>query len=267
MSIIFKADGMYSRDWVYDEELEEGSDVDTRVEFLMAHLNEEVEAIEGNVTFGQMVRDCFPVGINKADIAIMDLITDRTLTPFLKEIDEKPPKRDREDDDPLVALEVYVAAEGDKWYDKKNRKDVPYELGIYLAIHGEGIKYDPKSEDANMQFKYAISYSHWGNFVDLPVTFQPDTVLCLVEEKHKRNWRKPWGKKRRHYAYKQIKISYKPTLCEFLHDVFTDLCFCGSPENRDGHTQMLKERMDEVNDGTAEYTPLDMDKFMEVNDE
>jgi hypothetical protein len=248
---------MYSRDWVYDEELDEGSDVDTRVQFLMAHLNEEVEEIEQGVTFRQMVRDCFPQGINKADIAIMDIITDRKLTPFLKEMDQSPPERDKEDDDPLVALEIYVAAEGNKW-----RKQKEHDLSIYLGIHGQGLKYDPESEDENMRFKYAISYSHWGTFACLPISFQPNTKLVLVEEGRKRQWPKFWGKKRRDYKYQQIDISYKPTLCEFLHDVFTDLCFCGSPENRDAHTEELKSRMDEIDNGTAKLVPFDIDEFL-----
>ncbi len=263
MGIIFKADGMYLRNWEYDEDVGAGQDVDTRVRSLFDVLNDEVEEIEPGVTFRQLVRCCFPQGINKLDLSVLDMVTDRRLTPFLKELEEKPPKTEVDDGDPLTSLEIYVSAEADKYH-----KDTSYRLGIYLGIHGFGTK-----EDHEHGFKgkipYALSYSHWGTFADVPVTFNPETEMTVTIEKRKRIWKlkKFFSKKRRrHYQWRKMKVNYHPTLIEFLHDVFTDLAFCGSPEGRSDHNDMLEERMDEVDSGKAELVPLPAD-FFEVEDE
>lgn len=261
MGLVFKKDGLYFTEYVYDDEKDEGEDIEKKVDCLLLYLNEKVDSIESGVTFRQFVRAFYPKGFVEDDIALMDMLSDRRLTEFLKELDQEPPAKERDDDDPLEYLEIYVSAEADKYW-----KDTEHDLSLYLGIHGFGTQIDRHGANTG-KIPYALSYSHWGTFAGLPITINPKTTLCITTEIRKRIWKlkKFWSKRRRDYKRSQMEISFQPTLLQLIHDVFTDLAFCGSPSGRSDHNDMLKGRMDDIESGEATTTPVNMEEWFEVN--
>lgn len=252
MTILFKKDGLYEKDWVYNEETDEGKYVETKLDDVLTHWYEEVEGLEEGLCFHHFIKCMFPIGINKTDLMAYKILLGDDLAPFLAEAFKPDPKKDS--DDPVHTLEIYNVPEATKYH-----KDTSYELTEYWGCHGYGR--DP-------EMPYSMSWSNWGTFIDLPIVLKTETELVMCEEKRTRkHWWNPWSKKtKRNYKYTKIPMNIRPTLGDLLHDVFLDLCFCCTPEKRDAKRDEINGIMDEINDGTAELVELDLDKWMEDED-
>ena len=245
MSLIIKKDGIYRKDWVYNEKTEEGKYVETLEENPFSVWSDSVESLE----YGFTLRDLLKIFSRNDYMERLEELVDCNIQLFVNEIDETPVSKEP-DNDPVHSLEIYGTAELSS-YDHS-----PYDLEKYYGIHGLG----------NSESNYSMSYSHWSTFVDLPILFNWSIDLWTTEfNKTKKLFSR---KIKRQLKHKKLCVmNCVPRFGELMRDVFVDLCFCGSPKNRDGLMEVLNDRVESVNNGTASTVKVDLDELFDKLEE
>ena len=246
MSLILRKNGLFSKEWVYDEDKEEGEYIETLVTDPLGHLFDEVETFEEGFTFRDLCR-ILGYGPNKNIELKIDLLSatiNENLMPFLLEMDQEPPAKHLTDGDPLLWAEVYNSPTLSKYHDEPN-----HVLESYWGIHAQGTKEDEAG------CMYSLSYSHWGTFADIPLRLKTDTEFQIV------TW-----KTTKDFDFTTMPIEVLPKFGAMLDDIFADLCFCGSPERRDRQMQTISDRAQEVKDGTATLVEVDLDNWLTKGD-
>ena len=228
MSVIIRKDGLYTHEWIYNEGDEEGKWVDTIAELPLFCWYEKVEEIEEGLTLRQLLKVLEP------ELDIIQVLIREELDPFLREMDEVDPRASEVDPDPLTRCEIYCAPALEQWIE-----DEHYSFENYWGFHAWG-----RSDET----PYSLSWSHWSRFCDLPITLPKTHKFCMTGPKGQR-------------TYETFDVEVQPELGEMIHDIFFDLCFCGSPENRDAQSAECMRRMEEVKNGTAELIPFDLEKL------
>ena len=246
MSLIFRKNGLFLKEWAYNEDKDEGQYVETKVQDAVDVWYRTVEKFEDGLTFRDFIK-CyisFWDDWSACDIDFIEMMTGEELTPFLLEMDQTPTKL-HNDDDPLVYLEIYNCPSLQK-YNKEER----YSLESYWGIHGKGTK---QEEDNCM---YSISYSHWGIFADLPIRLKTETDFTITTWTGRKEW-----------DTQSYPIEVFPKLGELINDVLADLCFCGTPQKRDNQFTSIMDRAEDAKNHPENLVEVDLDKlFGEENE-
>jgi len=197
--------------------------------------------IEDDVTVGDffsILEEMEKTGL----LTFIELLTDSTWSEHLKTWRDEPPKQEREDEDPLEAVEVY------QWFEMSNHDDIEsFHAGdVHSGCHGIG-----KSGTA-----YAIEFNEWSTLRDLRLRASPKmTVSRMVWKKGKR--RKVisnGGDEDWNFSDKDVdrrKTKHEDVRCtislgNFFHGVASELCFFSTPEYQRKQQEKLHEALAEV---------------------
>jgi hypothetical protein len=244
MTILINKTGFYSKEWVYDEQAGEGSFVITPCQpgcslCILKYWNADLELDE--ITLQELIVLLRQNG--QTTIKFLEHLTDCNITPFLHEIDESYEKQP--DDCSIEYIRVGLVVETIK-YRERGQVNNKAELTIFPFADGKG---KPTKESVDT---YGLEFSHWGSLKDLPIKIQNTVDLCQIDESV---LNEP----------SIIPCNYVLSMGEFFTGLFNELCFCGSPDIRDGRLERLKEQIKEIEDGTAKLIPIEdlWDKFDE----
>ena len=226
-------------------------------------------SIEGTVTLLDLIKILSKM--NAEELHALSTIADANLAPYLIDFADSPdPIPDTDDFGKLTAIQVYKILELSNY---SSCTDV-FDMEMYSSAHGigeiwaESMKEVTEGrttlEDVKNCNCYAIEFTPWQKMLDLPITIKE--FVNYGEIVWKKVKPKEWkigvvGSKKKHSMGKidreivnrdemrkgsSKKIRTQLTLREFFHGLFNELCFFGSPNTRKEQSDVITDRMKDV---------------------
>lgn len=196
-------------------------------------------------------------------VTMIELLTNSNIKPFIRRaFDPLPP--DWKDDENLHSVEIYKVMEiNNHGLDELLE---PYLDDDYACAHGvgkpwtHGFENDPMTDEEKIAKgcnTYAIEFTPWNQLGHLQLVFKKKIWFSEVV------WKKT-GKKRKLISNGpnegwnvsdmepdrekgwQREIVWNPRVREFFNGFTNELCFFGSPDEAEKQSDVLKERMEDV---------------------
>lgn len=234
-------------------------------EFLWQNVEKTIEVDKG-VTLLDLIK--FLATMNSEELHALSTIANANLAQYLIEFCKNPdPIPDNDDGQPLKAIEVYRTMELSNYTDGN---DV-YDLNDYTCAHGIGEIWEDcmkdvragktKLKDVEHCNAYAIEFTPWQKMLHLPIQIREFVYYSETEWKKCKS--RPWminvmGKKKKYKMgsfnreivkkdrMPEKKIRASMGLGQFFTGLFNELCFFGSPDDRNAQSGILKDRVKEV---------------------
>lgn len=265
-NVILTKEGLWTDEWVYDKEKEEGEYVRTKL-MLDTHLffaawNGPL-TIEGDVTLSDLVKilkSMDPLVLQFVGVvcgANLDAYLDQDLTPV----------PDDDDGSKLTHIEVY------KYYETSNFDGETWDMTEAVSAHGIGAPwqdaYEGQYKDTPVEERgnsYAIEFTPWNKLMHLPIrllnpsTLSTTTYKKLDKPKNTGFFDKEGNLKGKGWTrdtefvgceIKKVEVNY--TLGDFFNGLFNELCFFSTPSRRQEKEYELKERVEDCKRPDAEF--------------
>lgn len=272
MSIILNKHGLFKSHWdnEINDDVIEGmhSRWSNDGSFFISNWNEFFEIEEG-VLFKDLVD--LLLSLSDEEIHILSSLADANLKNYIDDVRENPDPITPSDTRNTEYIEVYRSFEIDNY----DTLDDTYKIGSdYTCAHGVGKPWDdehsmtlPPEERGNV---YAIEFVPWQELFHMPVKIRKEIYYRETE------WVKTeprdmefgvLGSDRKvslgitDRAPKNFitrKVTGHMTMGQFFHGLFNELCFFSSPVSRQEQSDVLSERIEEVEEILAEEKKNDL---------
>jgi len=166
---------------------------------------------------------------------------------------KEPQAEDTSDSEYVIDyLEIYKS-----WHVNKYKGKISFSINE--EFHGIG-HYIKETDHHNIGDKerISVSYSPMNEIVHYEVKLNPNVSIF-----------KPFDPKNYKQSDERVLIEGETyfTLLEVLNAIYYDISFVGGPEDKEDFLEEMKERVDDIKDGTAELIPMDDVFFEDLDDE
>jgi hypothetical protein len=216
--MIKKGGKLFETKWVYDDELEQGSYVETEITDRAYKKMWELYTLDEGVTLRDVLL------LTKEHIEIFDLVIGNWCEELVDEgLVDPVPEFEKGDWSVLEKLELY-------WHFEEDHDDGTFSGLEFPSFHGTGYKTED-SQAVNLAVEFTPVYE----LVDVPLVLRP---LAWIAPGHEETMAC-------HYANETVPTrerEVKYTLGDILYGIYWELSFCGSPVQR----AAAKDHLDEV---------------------
>lgn len=164
----------------------------------------------------------------------------------------KEPQVEKEEFDHIIDyLEVYKF-----WHVNEYKKKISFSINEEFHGIGHYIK-DTEHRKAGDAERFSMSYSPMNEIAHYEVRLNSNVSLYS-----------PYNHKAPKRSEERLLIEGETyfTLLEVLNAIYYDISFVGGPEDNKAFLEKMRERVDEIKDGTAELIPMD-ELFDDIDDE
>ncbi len=219
------------KDWVYDEEKDEGDWVTKEIppgDKTLSLLSYNVELEDGYT-----LRDYFRMVTYHDNLQALDLY----FPPYIEEYEKCPDSGCLEEDMPTLQLTKII--EVTKWDNKPGEESFEDEINDHVNINGS--RTDPNEPP------WGISFVPLSKILDTPIVLK-EAIYCVDDHK-----RSPGDKKS--YDEEIYKGNY--SLWDFVHSIIYELSWYGTPKETEEKSEELNESVEKVRSGEAELIPFE----------
>ena len=241
---ITKKGRLIKKDWVYDEEKDEGQYVDSDVtEYAYRHLFDQCD-LEKDVT----LRSIFYL-INK-HAEIFNLVFPCWVDEYLAEAlsGTGKPYTGKYDPDAIEWLELYWHFEQTTY--EKNEFPKEFHGHHFPSFGGTGfeLKEEHEYHKVGSRIPWGISFTPVSDLINIPVKLKTNAEITDFDMNK--------DPKRLIGALGKLEgVTY--TLGHILFGILWEISWHGSPEKRDKLGDELKQQVDDIKNGTAKLIPFD----------
>jgi len=193
----------------------------------------------------------------------MQLLQELLQCPYIEDYYNEMDKCEKDDDKDINYLELSYSIEEDEEYGEFNQGWSFHGIGEEGVIPQDIIDHYSEEEVQNMRDdgfvqSYAVEYSPIYDLADYPIKI--DNKVSVT------NWTNN-SKSSKYSIDKTFTLKGKPLirLIEVLYEIFWELCFLGSPEERDKKKEDLGKRCEAFNEAKENGT-LNCIDFQEVKE-
>jgi hypothetical protein len=163
---------------------------------------------------------------------VIEIACNSKITEFLKEVEEEPKNKECD----ISYIEI------SKYYETTDLEPYGFGKEILDAISCSGRK---DGEETG----YALEFTHWAELKDIPIKISDKADFLKHDNK----------------KFKKLgPFNTCITMRDFFYGLFDELCFFGTPKNRNSMHDSINKSMKEIKDGTAKLVPFEeVEKEME----
>lgn len=222
--------GFYGK--VYDFESRSSREGLINMDFDFLSFWNVVLTIDEDVLFEDVI-NILKEAQEKDTLVVIEMITQSSVEPFLKETDNK-----AEANSDLSHLEI------SKHYEIKDYRDQKVSEWTE-SVRCSGVYKEPKkcSETGHVDTCCSVGFTSWAELMKLPIKLAPTAEI------------QKWHKDPKITTEYTVETFY--TMGDFFLGLFDELCFDGSPAGREERKEELMETLRGIEDGTVELIPWD----------